>query len=169
MKQKQTRSCIIYGFFLIDMDQENRKTENASQRSLICTNLKGLREESVKSSDFTSVVTEHSCSPQTIFVLQLLPKSTWQSEESFGQRWWARKMKYYRGGGKKKSHFAFCFKTHNTSLWHLRHFFTLHPSLESICLLISREENIKKPSPSLVRGVPSVNLHQRCAVETGYF
>lgn len=149
------------------MDQKNRKTENVSQRSLICTDLKGLREESVKSSGFTSVETEHSCSPQTIFVLQLLPKRTWQSEKSFGQKWWARKMKYYRGG--KKSYFAFCFKTHNTSLWPLRHFFTLHPSLESICLLISREENIKKPSLSLVRGVPLVNLHQRCAVESGYF
>lgn len=153
---------------LIDMDQKNRKTENVSQRSLISTDLKGLGEESVKSSGFTSVVTEHSCSPQTIFVMQLLPKSTWQSEESFGQKWWARKMKYYGGVG-VGSYFAFCFKTHNTSLWHLQHFFTLHPSLESICLLISREENIKKTSLSLVRGVQLVNLHQRCAVETGYF
>lgn len=32
----------LYG--LIDMDQKNRRMENVSQRSLICTDLKELRE-----------------------------------------------------------------------------------------------------------------------------
>lgn len=78
-------------------------------------------------------------------------------------------MKYDRGGEEivvEKDYFTFGIESHNTSLWHLRLFFTLHPSLESSRLLISCEGNIKEPKLSPIRGVLLGNLHQRCACET---
>lgn len=78
------------------------------------------------------------------------------------------KYEILRGGvrGVEKDYFTFGFESHNTSLWHLRLFFTLQPSLESSRLLISCEGNIKEPKLSPIRGVLLGNLHQRCASET---